>query len=147
MCIIIATKRNVTSVFQIKAATKTITKDSDRMGEKLKLCGIRGTNSAAEKVDCAVFTVQFQEKKILVEVGEWYVCFDQWSLHNNASYRSFNDESLQSLAGKVCPLVVWSHQTTVCFCNLWNFTVKCQWRVLRSQRINPIRTEELCGSI
>ena len=61
----------------MKAATKTITKDSDRMREKLKLCGIWGTNCAVENVDCALFIVQFQQKYVLAELGEGYLCFDQ----------------------------------------------------------------------
>ena len=79
MCIIIATKRNVTGVpNESRHNNQGFWQD----GGKLKLCGIRGTNSAVENVYCAVFTVQFQQKKILFELGEWYVYFEQWSLHN-----------------------------------------------------------------
>ena len=40
LCFIIATKRNVTWVFQMKVATQTITKDSDMVWENFKLCAI-----------------------------------------------------------------------------------------------------------
>ena len=56
----------------MKAVTKVITKDSDRVGEKLKLCGILGTNCTVENVDCAGFIAQFQQKEVRVEPGEGY---------------------------------------------------------------------------
>ena len=70
---IIDTKGNVSSEFQMKVVTKAIvTKDSDRVREKLKLCGIWWMNCTLENVDCAGFIVQFQQKKVLVEPGEGY---------------------------------------------------------------------------
>ena len=142
MCIIVANTRNVTSAFQMKAAR--ITKNSDRKREKLKLMWhLRAESCGWKHRLCGIST---QKRFSLNSERDTFAPISD-NLKKNATYWSSNQESSQSLARKVCPKMVWSHRTTVWFSNSEILTVKCHWPVLRSQRMNPIRTEESCGSI
>ena len=82
MCIVFATKQNVNSVFQMKAAT--ITKNSDRKREKLKLYEIWGPNCAPV----------FQRKKFPLDFERDTFASISDKFIKSATYWSFNPDSL-----------------------------------------------------